>query len=295
MNSNNKKKGKNRKFTVVFRILVYSFILIFSFLLVLQFFDDMKVEVIVKFIDRICRAISKRLRYWQNNLNHQVSTQFKSSTEKNILTTNGTINISPTISTTQSPTTGTNSHKISTSTKPILVSKPKAKPKKVKPKKTRKPRGPDDWMYDGVYNVDEEWGYPSPAGGRGFTNSCWYNLTHIKIMPTDKIPIKKDRRVVLTLQNYDNRNSLKAIDSYNSTPTFQVGSPRELLHANRVLQAHPFFHRPPSLNASCLEDVLVFIKEQSQCARSPVFLGMATVGEDLYWQLIENYFYTLVK
>ena len=49
------------------------------------------------------------------------------------------------------------------------------------------------------------------------------------------------------------------------------------------------------LNTSSLEDVLVYLKERPQCSQSPVFLGMATVGEDLYWQLIENYFYTLVK
>ena len=41
--------------------------------------------------------------------------------------------------------------------RPIPHKKPTQKPKPRPVKRTRKPRGPDDWMYDGVLNLEEEW------------------------------------------------------------------------------------------------------------------------------------------
>ena len=169
-----------------------------------------------------------------------------------------------------------------------MKSKPPPKPKM---KKSRPPRGPDDWMYDNVLNLDEEWGYPHPAGGQGVTNSSLYNLTHIQIMPTDKIPIKKDRRVVLLLSEESLPSRQRA------PPTLLLHQPRELLLSNRVLATHPFFQLMKTFNSSSisLEQVLVYLKAQSVCSHSPVFLAMASVGDELYWQLVQNYFYSLVK
>ena len=44
-----------------------------------------------------------------------------------------------------------------------------------------------------------------------------------------------------------------------------------------------------------LQDVIYNIYSQPQCKNIPVFMTMAAVGSDLYWQLIENFVYSLVK
>ena len=44
-----------------------------------------------------------------------------------------------------------------------------------------------------------------------------------------------------------------------------------------------------------LEKVLYYMQNQPQCKGIPIFLSMAAVGSDLYWQLIENFVYTAVK
>jgi hypothetical protein len=40
---------------------------------------------------------------------------------------------------------------------------------------------------------------------------------------------------------------------------------------------------------------MIFIQHDPVCIGKPIFMTMATVGDDLYWQLIENFVYTLVK
>ena len=40
---------------------------------------------------------------------------------------------------------------------------------------------------------------------------------------------------------------------------------------------------------------MLAIKSQPACAHSPVYLTMASVGDELYWQLIENFVYSMVK
>ena len=37
-----------------------------------------------------------------------------------------------------------------------------------------------------------------------------------------------------------------------------------------------------------------YMKHLDVCYNKPIFLTMATVGDDLYWQLIENFVYTMV-
>lgn len=44
-----------------------------------------------------------------------------------------------------------------------------------------------------------------------------------------------------------------------------------------------------------LEDVLVYLHEHAACRDKPIFSTMANVGSDLYWQLIENFVYTMAK
>jgi hypothetical protein len=73
--------------------------------------------------------------------------------------------------------------------------------------------------------------------------------------------------------------------------------PAALSDARKVLDNHPF-HRLPqnnSVDKMLLEDALFYLSSQPQCKRIPIFTSMAQIGSDLYWQLIQNFVYTMVK
>lgn len=42
-----------------------------------------------------------------------------------------------------------------------------------------------------------------------------------------------------------------------------------------------------------LEDYMLELSKQPACATRPIFMSMARVSSDLYWHLIENFFYTM--
>eukprot|EP00603_Paraphysomonas_imperforata_P006984 CAMPEP_0114436028 /NCGR_PEP_ID=MMETSP0103-20121206/13198_1 /TAXON_ID=37642 ORGANISM="Paraphysomonas imperforata, Strain PA2" /NCGR_SAMPLE_ID=MMETSP0103 /ASSEMBLY_ACC=CAM_ASM_000201 /LENGTH=643 /DNA_ID=CAMNT_0001606199 /DNA_START=165 /DNA_END=2092 /DNA_ORIENTATION=+ len=42
-----------------------------------------------------------------------------------------------------------------------------------------------------------------------------------------------------------------------------------------------------------LDDYMLKLSKQPQCATKPIFMSMARVSSDLYWHLIENFFYTM--
>jgi hypothetical protein len=42
-----------------------------------------------------------------------------------------------------------------------------------------------------------------------------------------------------------------------------------------------------------LEDYMLQLSKQDHCATRPIFMSMARVSSDLYWHLIENFFYTM--
>jgi len=44
-----------------------------------------------------------------------------------------------------------------------------------------------------------------------------------------------------------------------------------------------------------LEDVINFLSKESYCKGLPVIFSMAAVGSDLYWQLIENFIFSMVR
>ena len=44
-----------------------------------------------------------------------------------------------------------------------------------------------------------------------------------------------------------------------------------------------------------MDEIIQFIAQQPMCVNSPVVISMAQVGTELYWQLIENFVYTMVK
>lgn len=84
--------------------------------------------------------------------------------------------------------------------------------------------------------------------------------------------------------------------SYATPPTNVVGASRAFVAAQQVLSNHPVFrYNVTQATPYELEDVMVYMKDLPVCRDKPIFLSMATVGDDLYWQLIENFVYTMVK
>ncbi len=106
-------------------------------------------------------------------------------------------------------------------------------------------------------------------------------------MPTLKMDIKKDRRVI-----FPNITITKPERS-SEPSTHELGNPRELVKANEILKGHPL-HQFEHNNKE-LADVMFYIKNTESCLQKPIYLSMATVHDDLYWQLIENFVYTMVK
>lgn len=172
------------------------------------------------------------------------------------------------------PTTTTAAAEIATATTGTTTNSNSSNKKK----KGKKPRDP----YNYVVNIDPDWGVEGK-----------WDLEHIKVMPTKKQLIKKDRRVIFP---HFVRHELATTAAAREPPSGIVGSPRELGKANAVLERHPLYHNNAfDKHEHSLEDVMYFVKNSPTCQQQPIYLTMATVKDDLYWQLIENFVYTLVK
>lgn len=130
---------------------------------------------------------------------------------------------------------------------------------------------------------------------------------HVRVMPTAGKPeIKQNRRAVLD-------SSLFVPLTRPPGPASGVpGKPRALTAAREALAKHPLHTllplsaplQPASLqlrhgrhNATTdtIEGALQWLTSTPQCRDVPIFLSMATMGDELYWQLIENFVYSLVK
>ena len=135
----------------------------------------------------------------------------------------------------------------------------------------------------------------------------------IQIMPTPKkTQLKQDRRVVIREAN------IKPLQRAPGPPSNELGRPKSYIAAQEVLRKHPLFgilreestvpesQDVAALHASVgMEDevcgprsicrTMLSLSQQPECQHLPIFLTMASVGDELYWQLIENFVYTLVK
>ena len=109
----------------------------------------------------------------------------------------------------------------------------------------------------------------------------------LEIIPSRKTGIRQDLRITLR----DKYPMSLSRPSYISSGI--PGHPAALIEAENILRRHPI--RRLNTTDYSLEDAMVFIQSQPQCYDKPIFLTMATVGDDLYWQLIENFVYTMVK
>lgn len=128
----------------------------------------------------------------------------------------------------------------------------------------------------------------------------------IQIMPTRGKPeIKQNRRVVL------DKSLIAPIQRPPGAASGIQGRPRALIAAIAALEKHPLHALiPPSdpvqssqlhlrrghnATTDTLEGALVYMKNTDQCKNMPIFLTMANAGDELYWQLIENFVYTMAK
>lgn len=113
----------------------------------------------------------------------------------------------------------------------------------------------------------------------------------------DKLVLLHDEEIVPTSRD----RSLKASNI--------LGQTRALMEAQEALKRHPLYgslYPVPGSSAvgatsikagspDALIDTMVALYNSPQCNNSPVYLTMASVGDELYWQLIENFIYSLVK
>lgn len=143
-----------------------------------------------------------------------------------------------------------------------------------KRKKKKKKNKARRYAGNEVLDVEADWA----VGGE---------LPWIEVMPTKKIPLKKDRRVVFR------DLSLFSMDRSPGPRSTVPGRSRDLVLAEQRLGQH-LFHQNQSLadGTTPLDEAIETLYRH--CG-GPVYLGMATVKDDLYWQLIENFFYTAVR
>ncbi|RYG70142.1 hypothetical protein EON64_00930 [archaeon] len=133
-----------------------------------------------------------------------------------------------------------------------------------------------------IYNHLPDWG-------------SQHELQYIDMMPTPKkIMLKKDRKVVfpdITIPFPSRDVSLQGRDE---TPADLP--PRAAQQATSLLQQH-LVHRTPAYSSGQhnLEDVLYVLQRSTECIGTPLFLTLATIGDELYVQLVENFVYTLAK
>lgn len=129
---------------------------------------------------------------------------------------------------------------------------------------------------------------------------------HIEIMDTPrKPPLKHNRQVIL------DDSKILPLSRTPGSPSGVQGHPRAYIAARQNLMKHPLFNilvGPLNVTADVtsnnqmvatpalsLVDTMIQLFNHPSCKDLPVFLTMASVGDDLYWQLIENFVYTMEK
>lgn len=95
----------------------------------------------------------------------------------------------------------------------------------------------------------------------------------------------------------------------SAEPTYILGQTRSFFEAQNRLKMHPLYgllYLVPgssksdsqyimSGDSNSLTEAMVKLYDDPQCDNTPLYLTMASVGDELYWQLIENFIYSLVK
>lgn len=149
---------------------------------------------------------------------------------------------------------------------------------------------------------------------------------HISLIPGGKTGLRQNLRVIMNNGN-NGAETRPGSDKDKETRAERkrrqieedgdggavVGMPWAYLEAQKILKSHPLFQAgdPGDLRKGekvendsnnkmiqmipSLEDTMLYMSQHPACLKTPIFLTMATVGDDLYWQLIENFVYSMVK
>lgn len=141
-------------------------------------------------------------------------------------------------------------------------------------------------------------------------------MHHISLILGGKTGLRQNLRVIMTDQNngaltrpgshFDRERRTerraKQKEEFGMIPsTAEDLKPWALIDTERMLRAHPLFqpaapvYRGDGESIPSLEETMIYLKSQPVCSKMPIFLTMATVGDDLYWQLIENFVYSMAK
>jgi hypothetical protein len=187
------------------------------------------------------------------------------------------------------------------------TNKPKPKPKPSPKEKKKKMRNPY-WTPE-ILDIDSDWG----------SKGEW---KFIEMMYTPKkIMLKKDRRVIfpnISIPVPSRATMLPLGTSYDlsetSTDSFSTSTNRLRASINSdtgssinngsiavqqsltQLHSHLFYTHPDYQSSSIpLDEALLSLSKDPRCSQTPLFLTMATVGDALYWQLLENFVYTLSR
>ena len=90
--------------------------------------------------------------------------------------------------------------------------------------------------------------------------------------------------------------NIKNVYAVQSSNNLQRKLPTEYIRAKAELLKHPMTSlNSTMLKSISLEDLVFMLHNHPICNQMPIIISMASVGSDLYWQLIENFIYTMVK
>ena len=106
----------------------------------------------------------------------------------------------------------------------------------------------------------------------------------------------------LNINNYNNNNKLTITQEMKHIEPNNIIKEENVVYSyintvdatTKAFSRHPF-HSYNNKENSSLVDYMKYLSLQPECITSPIFITMARVQNDLYWQLIENFFHTQLK
>lgn len=139
-------------------------------------------------------------------------------------------------------------------------------------------------------------------------------MPHITMIQGGKTGLRQNLRVVMTAENNGastrpgsdadkeiRKRKKEELQQYSGALALSGKLPWALQEATKVLRSHPLLqpespvYRNSGESSATLEEAMMHIRNHPVCKNMPIFLTMATVGDDLYWQLIENFVFSMVK
>ena len=123
---------------------------------------------------------------------------------------------------------------------------------------------------------------PSQHSSLPFTTNKYEWITNIPTKPirnnSSTLPtVPKTTNPVLVPIHYGNESHL----DYHSTMA--------------IIKQHPLFKIMSKDPTAAIDDVLVEMQQFPKCVGRPIMITMAKIGTPLYWQLVENFIYSMTK